>query len=249
MSKPTLIFSPGAWYPPTAFDPLIERLDGYNCHTIAFPSIQEATSVQDLQPDIAAVRSVVQQEADAGRDIILVTHSWSGLPVNSALDGLSKADREKVGQHGGVVKLVFLSAFIPDVGESLIGAFGGRPTELVCAKYIKQESEGTVTADDPFTLFFHDVPDGEQWAQTLRPHAWATKNAPATSAAYLQIPSAYLLCEEDRAIPLAVQQLMVDRAQQKGAKIETEKISTAHSPWLAAPDQVAAYIRKHAGEN
>lgn len=112
---------------------------------------------------------------------------------------------------------------------------------------IKNEN-GTVTASDPLTLFFHDVPDGEQWATTLRPHAIATKNSPSTSAAYLFIPTYYLLCEEDRAIPLAVQQVMVDRARRKGAEIETEKISTGHTPWLAAPDKFVAYIRRQAGE-
>jgi hypothetical protein len=42
--------------------------------------------------------------------------------------------------------------------------------------------------------------------------------------------------------------LMVDRAQRQGASIETEKINAGHSPWLALPDQVVAYIRKQAGE-
>ena len=127
MSKPTFILAPGAWYPPTAFNPLIEKLDGYTCHTVAFPSIQQSTTVQDLQPDIDSVRTLVESEADAGHDIILVLHSWAGLPVCSALDGLSKTEREKEGKKGGVIKLVFIAAFIPQIGESLISAFGGTP--------------------------------------------------------------------------------------------------------------------------
>lgn len=129
MSKPTLIFCPGAWYPPTAFDPLIEHLLEYKTHTVAFPSIQQSTTVQDLQPDIAAIRDLVERESEAGHDVVVISHSWSGLPVNSALDGLSKTEREQSGQKGGVVRLVFISAFIPDIGESLIGAFGGVPPD------------------------------------------------------------------------------------------------------------------------
>jgi hypothetical protein len=64
----------------------------------------------------------------------------------------------------------------------------------------------------------------------------------------MKIPSSYLLCVDDFAIPLAVQQLMVDRAQRKGASIETEKIQAGHSPWLVRPDEVVAHIRKQAGE-
>ena len=127
MSKPTFILAPGAWYPPTAFNPLIEKLGDYTCHTVAFPSIQQATTVQDLQPDIKSVRTLVESEAAAGHDVIMVVHSWAGLPVCGALDGLSKAEREKDGKQGGVIKLVFLAAFLPQVGESLISAFGGAP--------------------------------------------------------------------------------------------------------------------------
>jgi hypothetical protein len=62
----------------------------------------------------------------------------------------------------------------------------------------------------------------------------------------MNIPTSFLLCEEDRAIPVAVQQILVDRACKRGAEIETEKVPTGHTPWLVVPDQVVAYIKKHA---
>lgn len=129
MSKPILILCPGAWYPPTAFNPLISKLPDYTTYTIAFPSIQQSTVVKDLQPDITALRTVVQRECDQGREVVVISHSWSGLPVSSALDGLSRSQRQKDGQEGGVIKLVFLSAFLPDVGQSLLQAFGGQAPE------------------------------------------------------------------------------------------------------------------------
>lgn len=259
-TNPTLIFCPGAWYPPTAFGPLSAHFPDHTTHTVAFPSIQQSTKVQDLQPDIDALRTLVEQEVSAGKDVVVISHSWSGLPVNSALDGLSKTERQAAGESGGVSKLIFISAFIPDVGESLIGAFGGVAPDWydrdVSQSFISfvlpeipilpqpQEVNGTVSAVDPYSLFFHDCPDGKQWAQTLRPHAWATKNSPATSTAYTRIPSTYLLCENDRAIPLFVQQLMVDKARGKGAQITTETIATGHSPWLVDPEPVAAFVQR-----
>ncbi|KAL4768510.1 Alpha/beta hydrolase fold-1 [Aspergillus nidulans var. acristatus] len=239
-SKPTLIFCPGAWYPPTAFETLAAHLPDHTTLTVAFPSIHQATSVQDLQPDIEELRTLVEQEVSAGKDVAIISHSWSGLPVNSALDGLSKTERQAAGETGGVAKLIFISAFIPDVGESLIGAFGGVPPDW----YDRDEANGTVSVVGPYSLFFHDVPGGEQWAQALRPHAWATKVSPATSAAYTRIPSAYLLCENDRAIPLFVQQLMVEKARGRGAQITTETIATGHSPWLVDPAPVAAFVQR-----
>ncbi|KAL3461473.1 Alpha/beta hydrolase fold-1 [Aspergillus heterothallicus] len=240
IQKPTLIFAPGAWYPTEAFTPLTTILEseGYTCHTIAFPSIQQATTVRDLSDDIAAVRALVEPEAQKGNDVVIVVHSWAGLPVNSALAGLEKSASE--GRKGGVVKLVFISAFIPEIGQSLVSAFGGTPAPW----YVRNESNGTVSASTPFELFFHDVPSGEEWAEKLRPHAWATKTSPATGAAYQNISSSYLHCEHDRAIPIEVQKIMVEKARSQGAKIATETIATGHTPWLVDADKVAEYIRR-----
>ena len=94
---------------------------------MAFPSVQDPSKVQSLEPDTEAVRSLVEKAANAGQNVFVVSHSWSGLPVNSALDGLAKYERESSGKKGGVVRLIFIAAFIPALGESLIGAFGGVP--------------------------------------------------------------------------------------------------------------------------
>ncbi|KAJ5280843.1 alpha/beta-hydrolase [Penicillium angulare] len=244
MSNPTIIFCPGAWYPPTAFDTIISKLPKYTCHTCAFPSIQKASETKSLDPDISALRSLVENETDAGRDVLVVSHSWSGLPVSSALDGLSKIEREKEGKKGGVLRIAFISAFLPTLGQSLIGAFGGTPPDW----YIHNTESETLTVADPVGRFFHDVPDGEEWASKLRPHSWLTKLSPATGTAYVTIPCSYLLCEDDQAIPFEVQKGMVEQARGLGADIETESIKTSHTPWLVLPDETLNFIRRQAGE-
>ncbi|KAL5360149.1 alpha/beta-hydrolase [Aspergillus floccosus] len=242
MPNPTLIFAPGAWFPTTAFAPLIDKLTlEHPCATIAFPSIQQATNVHNLAPDIAAVRDLVEPLVHAGKEIVLVVHSWAGLPVNSALEGLSAAHRARDGKTGGVVKICFIAAFVPVVGESVLDAVADVPEW-----WVVDDENKTVTTSDPLGLFFHDVPDGAQWVRELRPHAWATKVAPAQAEAFMHIPSSYLLCEDDRALPLAIQEAMVERMREMGAVVETERIETAHTPWLVRPEQVADYIRRHA---
>ncbi|KAJ5454098.1 uncharacterized protein N7458_005054 [Penicillium daleae] len=98
MSNPTLILAPGAWYLPTAFDLIIDKLPEYRCRTVTFPSIQSATRISDLQPNIDAVQFIVDQEEEDGHDIVVILHSWAGLPVSSALDGLSKSERQAKGR-------------------------------------------------------------------------------------------------------------------------------------------------------
>ncbi|KAJ5370333.1 uncharacterized protein N7496_006425 [Penicillium cataractarum] len=212
MSNPTLIFAPGAWYPPTSFNLIIDNLLEYRRRTVTFPSIQSATRVPDLQPDIDAVLFTVDQEAEEGHDIVVILHIWAGVPGSSALDGLSKSERRAKGRKGGIVKLLFIAAFIPILGESLVGAFGGKHPSW----FVRYESKNTVTANDPHGRFFHDVPNGAEWDKSLGPHAWATKIAPATGTAYRTIPCAYLLCKNDRAIPFVIQQMLIDRARVEG---------------------------------
>ncbi|KAL4892365.1 Alpha/beta hydrolase fold-1 [Aspergillus ambiguus] len=244
MAKPVLIFAPGAWHLPTAFDPLVTQLraDGYPCDTVAFPSIQHAREVTDLSADIAAVRALVEPAVAAGQDVVIVAHSWAGVPVNSALEGLSKTHRAQNGAPGGVVRTCFISAFLPVVGESVLGAAGGTPPDW----WVFDSEDRTVTAADPLGLFYHDVPNGREWAERLRPHAKATKVTPAEAEAYLHVPSAYLLCEADRAIPLAMQEAMVERVRAMGAVVETERIGTGHTPWLVRAEEVADFIRRYA---
>ena len=82
----------------------------------------------------------------------------------------------------------------------------------------------------------------------MLPHASVAKNSPATSAAYLDIPSVYVLCDDDQATPVFFQQKMVDDVRSEGAMMETEKINTSHSSFMANPSWVAALIRRTAGE-
>lgn len=78
-----------------------------------------------LDEDIEAVRTTVLKELDAGNDVIINAHSWAGLPVNSALDGLSKAERERDGKKGAVLKLTFVSSFVLPEETSLLDTIGG----------------------------------------------------------------------------------------------------------------------------
>ena len=124
---PTIVFVPGAWHSPEFFGAVIAILEplGYKCVTISMPAVGRTKPVDNLDEDIAAVRTIVMKELDAGHDVIMHAHSWGGIPVNSALDGLSKAAREKDGKKGAVVKLTFVSSFVLPENTSLLDSIGG----------------------------------------------------------------------------------------------------------------------------
>lgn len=131
MSKPVLILCPGAWHPAEIYSKLIPHLEAKGYRTVLhdWPSIQQAP-VESFDEDIQSIRATILIEADAGNDVVVIAHSWSGSPVNSAVADLSKAERAKQGKLGGVVELVFLCAFVVPEGVSLLDALGGDETKV-----------------------------------------------------------------------------------------------------------------------
>jgi hypothetical protein len=80
-----------------------------------------------MEPDIAAVRDVIISELDAGKNVVVMVHSWAGLPVNFALYGFSKLEREKQSKPRAVLKIIYSNTFLVKDGESLVSSFGAEP--------------------------------------------------------------------------------------------------------------------------
>lgn len=129
--KPVIVFAPGAWHPANTFDSLAALLatDGYESQTIAFPAIHRTIKIKEpsLALEIAAARGVIEPLVEAGREVVLVMHSWGGVPGNSALGGLTVRERKALGKTGGVRHLVFMAAFVARIGQSVSDLSGPLP--------------------------------------------------------------------------------------------------------------------------
>ncbi|KAH9219213.1 Alpha/beta hydrolase fold-1 [Leptodontidium sp. 2 PMI_412] len=246
-ARPTLIFLPGAWHSPSVYDAVISKLTtyGYSCQALPLQAIVGRPAVTSLQPDIDALNTTVLAQVEAGKDVIVVGHSWSGMIVGGALEGLSKTAREKEGKHGGVVKLAYIAAFVPLEGVSLIQTFGGGIPDFFDVK------EPWVSALTPIPLFYHDLPKAEadSWAAKLEPHSYATKFLGTERCSWREIPSSYLLCEDDKAIPPQVQEAMVEACKKEGAKMEIVRVMSGHSPFLSKVEETVQWLRGVAGED
>jgi hypothetical protein len=113
-AKPVLIFTPGAWHTPEFFSEVFSKLEplGYKCIGYPLLAAGHEPAVKDLQPDIDGVHKLVEEESDAGNDVVMAAHSWTGIIVSGALGGLSKTEREKAGLQGAVVRIAYISAFV-----------------------------------------------------------------------------------------------------------------------------------------
>lgn len=93
--------------------------------------------------------------------------------------------------------------------------------------------------------------DARYWASLLRPHALGSiegTGAKTKSAAWRKIPSAYLICEDDRCFPVVAQEAIAEAIREAGCKIEIERVASSHSSHLSRPPLVADFMRRAAGE-
>ena len=103
---------------------------------------------------------------------------------------------------------------------------------------------------DPINGFYHDIPreEAEEYAKRLKWHSVATLSAPASSVAWLNIESTYLVCNEDRTIEVEQQWEGIEQAKGMGAKVNVIECDSGHSPFLSMPALVSRVIRRAAGE-
>jgi pimeloyl-ACP methyl ester carboxylesterase len=80
-----------------------------------------------LLDDAQCIRDQLNQLiVEDGKDVVVIAHSYGGVVATQALEkGFARAERKKNGQNGGVIRLVYMCAFILPLGESLEGALGG----------------------------------------------------------------------------------------------------------------------------
>jgi hypothetical protein len=69
-----------------------------------------------MEDDIASIHEHVSKLVGAGKYVVLVVHSISGLLGPNAIEGLEASKRKANGSTGGVTHIVFLAAGIAPEG-------------------------------------------------------------------------------------------------------------------------------------
>ncbi|MEV4496371.1 alpha/beta hydrolase [Micromonospora arborensis] len=226
-SFPSLLLVHGAWHGPWVWQSLVERFPDIDIHTVALPSVgNDPTALGDLYDDAAVVKAAV---AAIDGPVVVVAHSYGGAPVTEAL---AAADN--------VRRIVYLAAFQPDVGDSLFSTAGGvAPPWWEVHEQSDLKGKGHIVPAQPREVFYGDVePEiAEQAIAQLGLQSWASTQQPLTEAAWRTIPSTYIICEADNALPPFAQELMSKRAER------VLRMNSSHSPFLSQPAELAALIR------
>jgi pimeloyl-ACP methyl ester carboxylesterase len=218
--RSTVVLVHGAWHGAWCWDEVVSRLSGDGLAVVAV-DLPSVTSGGDMYDDARAVREVL--DATPG-DKILVGHSYGGIVITEAAAG---AD--------GVRHLVYLTAFMLGEGESLADVAGRTPP----AWQVPDANGKTMSVEGPQEVFYNTCAPAiaDAAAARLRPHTTASFVQPVRSVAWRDIPSTYVICDLDNAIPVPAQEAMSAHAG------TTHRLDSDHSPFLTDPDAVADLIR------
>lgn len=231
--KPTVVLVHGAFADSSSWSRVVQQLQG-NGYSVIAP----ANPLRGLAQDSAYLASVLR-----GIDgpVVLVGHSYGGEVISNAAAGTAQ-----------VKGLVYVAAIAPDKGESandILGAFPGSELPNATTTLPYTNASGGAGTDlyikpDKFReAFAGDLPavQTDIMAVTQRPVEASSLGEPSADAAWHDIPSWYLVANEDKAIPPAAQRFMAQRA-----KSQVTEVKAAHAVAVSRPDAVTQVILKAA---
>lgn len=240
-SNKTIVIVPGAWHKSHFFEQTASHLQaaGYNCSPIDLASVGASPPVTSFQPDVELIKQAITRAADAGHDITVIGHSYGSVPACAAIQNLDKKSRAAANLPGGVTQKIFLCSFLLPAGLTPLQGLSGPPPT-----WLEVSPDGTqAVCTNPSWAFYNDLPKQEQdkWAATLLPHSFQVFSSPLTYEAWRDVPSSYIYCTLDNAIPIADQKRMVEETA-KGVDIRTVQLESSHSPFLSMPETLARTI-------
>ena len=118
--KPTVVWVPGLLHTPEHFQPIVSALAKVSIPSVSFslPNVGAGAATAAPYDDLKKLRAMLEELVDEGKEVLLISHSYGGVPASQAIRGLQKSERVKTGQPGGIIRIVFMAAFALPEGES-----------------------------------------------------------------------------------------------------------------------------------
>jgi pimeloyl-ACP methyl ester carboxylesterase len=227
--QPTIVLVHGAFAESASWNGVIDPLvaEGH-------PVVAVANPLRGLASDAAAVSDLVRTIEGP---VLLVGHSYGGSVI-------SNVDADA----GDIVGLVYVNAFAPEPGEhcfQLASLFPGSQLNEETSRPVPR-SDGTTDLYVAWKSYHHvvcqDVPalQAAVMAATQRPATQEALTEPSGDRPlWKDVPSWFLIGEEDRVIPAELQRYMADRA---GAQRTVAIEGASHVIAVSRPDATARLI-------
>ncbi|MWA01594.1 alpha/beta fold hydrolase [Actinomadura sp. LD22] len=225
--SPTLVLIHGAWHGSWCWEPVVPLLEaaGLRTHAVQLPGMDRAPGHHDLEGHAAFLRAEL---AELPGPLAVCAHSYGGAVATEA-----------AGANPSVATLIYLTAFLLDVGESCVDRVLPGPVSPD-ATLLPGGEGGYLRVPEAAAhhLLYGDCPpeEAKRAAARLTPEHVSAVSAPVTQAAWRTIPSTYVTCTRDQALTPEVQGRMACRATWQ------EEIASGHSPMLSHPQELAALL-------
>jgi pimeloyl-ACP methyl ester carboxylesterase len=243
MSLPSLVFVHGAWHGPEHWEPLatVLRKEGFSCFTPLLDFCGSEHPVDSIASSIRQIQQNLETETSAGRNVVVINHSFGGCVGCSSVKGFTKRDPSRLSDDSGyVVGIIQLCAFMSPLRQSLYDVVG----TLVFHRHGPDGWE-VIHHGDPRHLFYNDLSheEAQHWKSFLRKQSTrALLDRENVYPGWADVPVWYLCCDQDNAIPIAGQEAGIMAARKAGATITTRYIESGHSPFLSKTEKTAQFI-------
>lgn len=199
-----------------------------------------------MEDDAQHIRKANEALLKQGKDVVLVMHSYGGIPGTESVEGLLKTEREAAGKAGGIIRLVYLTALAPEVGRSINDVMAPLMEKYKDVSYVK--IEGDYMSHEPelsAKYTFSDLPfeNGLALAKQMPHHSAISFNGKLTYPAYKDVAVSYITCTQDFCVPLELQRSMIQLIEKEsGRKVHVQELVSGHCPMSSRPVDTAKLI-------
>ncbi|KJY01335.1 hypothetical protein TI39_contig296g00011 [Zymoseptoria brevis] len=193
--------------------------------------------------DVYTLRTAILDELSSGHNVLLMAHSYGGIPCCEALVDLTseiRAISRDGTPPGRILGIVFVSAFVVDQDQSLVNCHDfGR------AAWVGSNGPLCFVVDPLRTLYNvlpTNTPLANELVSQLVPQSSASFVAPLTRATWKEYPCVYIRCTEDQAMTTSMQDFFVERlraGKKGGSAVTVKELDADHMPFASGPVALA----------
>jgi pimeloyl-ACP methyl ester carboxylesterase len=220
MDDVSVVLAHGAWADGSSWARVIAAFDTDGTKASAAP-----LPLTSLADDVAALNRSIERMPGP---VILAGHAYAGAVI-----ALARPERVKA--------LVYVTALAPDEGEKVADVFYHAEPHPLAPKLAPGSNNFIWLPEDAFAKAFAPNASAEDLAvlaAVQRPLSFDCITVPVGRPLWKDVPSWFLIAEEDRMIVPETQRYMAERMK---AKIKSHAVD--HTPSVTAPAVVVDIIR------
>ncbi|MGW6016352.1 alpha/beta fold hydrolase [Streptomyces sp. NPDC055210] len=227
--KPTVVLVHGAWADSSGWAKVARGLRAEGYQVLAPPN-----PLRGLREDAEYLAAFLRDRTTG--PVVLVGHSYGGAVITNA-----------AASDDDVEALVYLNAFVPDEGDSVLGLLDPDHELDPAALFDFVKYPGAPDGDQDLYLKQSAFPDAVAngipartaavMAAAQRPVTLGALTDESGVPAWKSLPSFYLLGTEDHIVPPSLQSAMA-----KNAQARITKVRAGHLPMITDPHAVESLI-------